>query len=105
MPDNQNGTFPFNRDSTAFAADYIGGFLRGCYEGWMPWLRHTGSYRAGNLRGCVGAWYDGSWFGKAARPYIRRVWRVQEQHPWLLPGWSRRELPCSSTHGCPQAPS
>ena len=35
-PDNQNGTFPFNRDSTAFAVDYIGGELRGCYEGWNP---------------------------------------------------------------------
>ena len=44
MPDNQNGTFPFNRDSTAFALDYLGAFLRGCQEGWVHWL---GEHRCG----------------------------------------------------------
>jgi hypothetical protein len=105
MPDNQNGTFPFNRDSTAFAVDYVGSFLRGCYEGWVTWLGNTGRYHPGNLRGCVGAWYDGSWFGPDARTYIHRVWSVQEKHPWLDPRWARRELPCSPTDGCPRAPS
>jgi hypothetical protein len=38
MPDNQNGTFPFNRDSTAFALDYLGSLIRGCCEGWVTWL-------------------------------------------------------------------
>ena len=40
-PDNQNGTFPFNRDSTAFVVDYLGAYLRGCYEGWAWWLTRT----------------------------------------------------------------
>ena len=35
MADNQNGTFPFNRNSTAFAVDYVASYLRGCYEGWI----------------------------------------------------------------------
>ena len=35
---NQNGTFPFNQQSTAFAADYLASQLRGCYEGWEWWL-------------------------------------------------------------------
>src|SRR5262249_31841624 len=43
MPDNQNGTFPFNRDSTAFAVDYLAAHLRGCYEGWERWLGQTGT--------------------------------------------------------------
>jgi hypothetical protein len=105
MRHNQNGTFPFNRDSTAFAVDYVGGFLRGCYEGWVTWLHHTGRYQPGNMRGCVGAWYDGAWFAPDARTYVDRVWRSQRERPWLRPGWSRRELPCSPAHGCPQAPS
>ena len=105
MKDNQNGTFPFNRDSTAFAVDYIGGFLRGCYEGWVTWLHHSGHYGPGNMRGCVGTWYDGAWFAPDARTYINRVWRSQRERPWLEPGWARRELPCSPTQGCPQAPS
>ena len=50
MADNQNGTFPFNRNSTAFAVDYIGAYLRGCYEGWITWLGP-----AGDLWGCVGS--------------------------------------------------
>ncbi len=33
MPDNQNGAFPFNRNSTAFAVDYLAAHVRGCYEG------------------------------------------------------------------------
>jgi hypothetical protein len=105
MEDNQNGTFPFSRDSTAFALDYVGAFLRGCYEGWVTWLRHSGHYRAGNMEGCVGAWYDGTWLAPVARDYVDRVWRAQRERPWLRPGWSRSELPCSTEHGCPQAPS
>ena len=56
MPGNQNGTFPFNRDSTAFAVDYLGAQLRGCYEGWERWLasdyrrRHLGLRRRVVLR-------------------------------------------------------
>jgi hypothetical protein len=105
MPNNQNGTFPFNRDSTAFAVDYFGAFLRGCYEGWMTWLGQTGKYAPGNLRGCVGTWYDGAWFAPNARLYIRRVWLTLQERPWLQPGWARREPPCLATRGCPEAPS
>src|SRR5438034_8548347 len=53
------GVFPWNRDSTAAAVDVLGGFLRGCYEGWVWWLRQHGNrsrgvYHAGDLWGCVG---------------------------------------------------
>jgi len=105
MPDNQNGTFPFNRDSTAFALDYLGAFLRGCDEGWMSWLGNTGHYRKNNLRGCVGVWYAGEWSGPTARTYVGRVWSTARERPWLSPRWVHAELPCSPQRGCPRAPS
>jgi hypothetical protein len=89
-PDNQNGTFPFSRDSTAFAVDYLGSQLRGCYEGWEWWLRGTGTsnYATGDLWGCVGAWYAGAWHSAAADGYIGRVQTEMNTRPWLDPGWT-----------------
>jgi len=89
MPDNQNGTFPHSRDSTAFALDYLGGFLRGCHEGWLPWLRETGkgSYGPGDIWGCVGTWYAGSWEVPAATEYAARVREILDRRVWLDPRW------------------
>ncbi len=88
MKANQNGTFPFSRDSTAFALDYIGSFLRGCDEGWMWWLSKTGDYRRGDLWGCVGVWYAGSWDSPAAREYVAGVRDLYDRRIWLDPGWA-----------------
>jgi hypothetical protein len=101
MPGNQNGTFPFNRQSTAFALDYVGGFVRGCYEGWMVWLENTGDYRRGDLLGCVGAWYGGAWHSPLARGYTGNIERALEERPWLDPEWARQTLPCDTERGCP----
>lgn len=89
-PDNQNATFPFSRDSTAFAVDYLASQLRGCYEGWEWWLRGTGTrnYATGDLWGCVGAWYAGAWHSAAADGYIGRVQTEMNTRPWLDPGWT-----------------
>jgi len=107
MPANQNGTFPFNRNSTAFAADYLGSQLRGCFEGWQRWLDNTGSggYSAGQLWGCVGAWYSGAWRDTAANGYISRVQDEQARRLWLRPNWRDIRPACSATWGCPQGPS
>jgi hypothetical protein len=101
-PDNQNGTFSFNRDSTAFAVDYLGGELRGCYEGWQFWLRGTSTraYRAGDLWGCVGTWYAGAWHTHDADRYIARVRGFLHARPWLDPGWPADKPNCSR-YGCP----
>ena len=102
MPDNQNGTFPFSRDSTAFAVDYISAFLRGCYEGWEHWLRTAGTptYAAGDVWGCVGSWFSGDWHSAGAERYVSRVRADISDRTWLQPGWPRDRPPCSS-HGCP----
>jgi hypothetical protein len=101
-PDNQNGTFPFNRNSTAFAVDYLGGELRGCHEGWESWLRQpgTGGYAAGDLWGCVGTWYAGAWHTSAADSYSGRVRRLMRSRPWLDRTWPGDKPGCTSS-GCP----
>jgi len=89
MPDNQNGTFPFNHRSTAFALDYVGAFLRGCDEGWIKWLDDAGGdYRPGDIWGCVGTWYAGAWKTTDALVYAGRVRAAEQARPWLRPGFS-----------------
>jgi hypothetical protein len=106
MPGNQNGTFPFSRDSTAFALDYLGGFLRGCQEGWVTWLDNlTRHYRPGHIWGCVGAWYSGDWRSAGALRYIRLVRWAMQHRPWLAPTWPEQHPPCSTDYGCPRGPT
>lgn len=92
------GIFPWNRDSTAAAVDVLGGWLRGCYEGWVWWLREHGNrshgvYHAGDIWGCVGAWYSGNWRdGTATTPdsaesYISRAEYWEQHRPWLHRGF------------------
>ncbi len=94
---NQNGTFPFNRNSTAFAADYLAAHLRGCYNGWEWWLNKTG----GDLWGCVGSWYSGDWHSAAADGYISRVKNEISNHRWLQASWPSEGPACDPTYGCP----
>lgn len=89
------GMYPWNRDSTAAAVDVLGGWLRGCYEGWVWWLREHGNrsrgvYHAGDIWGCVGAWYSGNWHdgpvrGPGGENYILRTQYWFKQRPWLRP--------------------
>jgi hypothetical protein len=91
------GVFPWNRDSTAASVDVLGGWLRGCYEGWVWWLRDHGSrargtYAGGDIWGCVGAWASGDWHDVSARDtsgerYLQRAQRFYALRPWLEPGF------------------
>lgn len=103
---NQNGTFPFNRDSTAYALDYLGAFLRGCQEGWVRWLGARGApYQPGHIWGCVGAWYAGAWWSADARRYVELVRTAERERRWLEPDWAEQRPPCSARLGCPQGAS
>jgi hypothetical protein len=104
MKANQNGTFPFNRNSTAFAVDYLAANLRGCYEGWEPWLSGAGpvAYKAGDLWGCVGNWYAGEWRTHRALGYIHRVRRELRHRTWLESDWRHIHPSCSVKYGCPR---
>lgn len=102
MPGNQNGTFPFNRQSTAFGVDYLAARLRGCYNGWEYWLKHSGSYTAGDLWGCAGAWYSGGWHSADANRYISRVQSELADFTWLQTDWPSNRPACDPAFGCPQ---
>jgi len=105
MRDNQNGTFPFNRNSTAFAVDYLAANLRGCYEGWISWLAEPGRtprYSPGDLWGCVGFWYAGEWKSARANGYISRVKNELHNRTWLESDWKRIKPSCSAKYGCPR---
>jgi hypothetical protein len=101
MPDNQNGTFPFSRNSTAFAVDYIGSYLRGCYEGWEHWLRSVGNYAPGDVWGCVGSWFSGDWHDSGAENYVSHARSSLTNHVWLQSDWPSNRPDCSSQYGCP----
>jgi hypothetical protein len=98
-PDNQNGTFPFSRNSTAFAVDYYGSQMRGCYEDWQWEL--GSSYAPGDLWGCVGSWYSGGWHDAAADGYAQRVQAAMNTQPWLTSTFAATKPPCDPTYGCP----
>jgi hypothetical protein len=98
MPGNQNGTFPFSRDSTAFAVDYLASQLRGCYEGWESWLDDG---TAGDIWGCVGAWYSGDWHSTAGEEYVSLVQNELTNLTWLASDWPTVKPPCHPTYGCP----
>ena len=95
---NQNGTFPFTRDSTAAAADYWGAYIRGCYEGWESWLTST----KGDLWGCVGSWYSGDWHSSAANTYIAHVQNNENTTIWLTASFddARQNYKCDLKYGC-----
>jgi hypothetical protein len=101
MPENQNGTFPFTIRSTAFALDYLASQVRGCYNGWQYWLKDSGKYAAGDLWGCVGAWYAGDWHSSAANGYISRVRKELANVTWLQDDWPGVRPSCDQTYGCP----
>jgi len=91
------GLFPWNKYSTAAAVDVLGGWLRGCYEGWVWWLGNPGDghpgYHADDIWGCVGAWFSGKWLdGQPSVPetgeaYISQIKHWYDVRPWLQPGF------------------
>jgi hypothetical protein len=90
----QNGTFPFNRDSTAFNLDYFGSVIRSCFEGWTSWLKtNWPTYGPGDLWGCAGLWYSGEWHTTAADGYIGRVKALLGDLIWLDPSWMAPQYP------------
>jgi len=86
------GTFPLSRDSTAFNLDYALMARRVCYEGWTNWLySYPGgnvAYRAGDLWGCIGNWYSGTWYGPGTQSYIDDVKANLSAKPWRA--WADR---------------
>ena len=73
-----NNSYPWSKNDTAFSLDYTLAWLRGCYEGW----EYFGKKARGDLWGCLGGWYSGSWRDSGALDYINRV-----QHNYNTKQW------------------
>ncbi len=80
------------RHFTAFNADYYGAIVRSYYDGKQTWLNTvTGNgkkYRRGDLRGSMGAWYSGRWWGPPERPiepYLKMIDRRKAEKIWKHP--------------------
>jgi len=76
-----DGTYPFAHGSTAWGLDYAMAWQRACYEGAFSWLVEDG-YAAGDVNGCVGAWYSGEWFDDLAVGYLADVGWNLDNRPW-----------------------
>jgi hypothetical protein len=97
--------WPMSRDDTAFNVDYMYGYTRVCYEGWTNYLYdHTPGtgYRAGDLWGCIGAWYSGGWYDQEAIHYINTVKMNLQNKGWSKPEFSNRS--CYSQPLTPDLP-
>lgn len=75
-------SMPWARDSTAFNIDYTLAELRGCYDSMSTYLGNT----TGNLAGCVGSWFSGSW-DPSGGAYWTRVNGFTQSKPWLNSGF------------------
>ena len=74
-------SWPNSEKSTAYAVDQQVAEMRGCYDGMSTYLGNT----RGNLWGCLGSWFSGSWDPSGGN-YAANVKRYYEQKPWL--DWS-----------------
>jgi hypothetical protein len=85
--------WPMARQDTAFNAEFVYGWLRNCYEGWADYLYNVTPapgyprYHAGDIWGCVGFWFSGSWYTQGAIDYIAKVQQYYNQKPWLQSGF------------------
>ena len=85
--------WPMSRDDTAFSAEYTYAMLRACYEGWTSYLNERDPlpgyprYHAGDIWGCLGRWFSGSWYSQGAVDYIAKVETALAEKAWLSPGF------------------
>lgn len=81
-----NAAWPAIADSTAMNADVTYAVWRSCFDGDEVWLNNSATpahpYRPGDLWGCVGRWFAGSWYTPAAEGYIQRVQRLLAERVW-----------------------
>lgn len=75
-------SWPNSQNSTSWNVDQQIAELRGCYDGQEPYLGNT----TGDLDGCLGQWYSGSWHDSGAQTYIGWVHNAFNAKAWR--GWS-----------------
>lgn len=82
-----------SRADTAFSAEYVYGLIRACYEGYTTYLNDRTPlpgyprYHAGDIWGCLGRWFSGSWYDQGAVNYIQKVKATLASKTWLKAGF------------------
>jgi hypothetical protein len=83
--------WPAVTDSTAMNADVTYAIWRSCFDGDEIWLNNSATpahpYRPGDLWGCVGRWFAGSWYTPGAENYIQRVQHLLAERVWQQPSF------------------
>jgi hypothetical protein len=81
----EKASWPGIGRSTAMNADTAYAIWRSCYDGYETWLNtvpHVGTYRAGDVWGCVGRWFAGRWHTAPAQQYIAKVKLYLRERIW-----------------------
>jgi len=87
------GTYPASEKSTAFNADFTYARWRTCYEGWIDYMTKNPAYKAGDMWGCIGAWYTGQYLNGKETEYVAAVKEELEQRDWENPRFTERKKP------------
>jgi hypothetical protein len=78
--------------STAMNVDAAYAIWRSCYDGYEIWLNNEPrgrQYHAGDLWGCVGRWYAGSWYTPPAELYVSVVKEYLQERVWQQPDFNQ----------------
>lgn len=76
--------------STAMNADVTYAVWRSCYDGYEIWLNDSSAgrpYHSGDLWGCVGRWFAGSWYTPEANEYVGEVKDLVRERIWMQSGF------------------
>lgn len=82
--------------STAMNLDAAYAIWRSCYDGYEVWLNNEPrgqQYKAGDVWGCVGRWYAGSWYTPEADYYIAEVMQDLRDQIWEQPSFRNQQQP------------
>jgi hypothetical protein len=85
-----NAAWPGFDDSTAMNVDVMYAIWRSCYDGDEVWLNgepRGKQYAAGDVWGCIGRWYAGSWYTAQADHYIAEVRQYMNERIWESPAF------------------
>lgn len=79
------GLLPMGMASTAVNVDYFAATMRWYFDGRATWFNDVErgrQYAAGDLWGCIGAWYAGRWHTSEAEWYVDHVKDYLDQRVW-----------------------
>ena len=86
--------WPALSTSAAMNVDVAYAIWRSCYDGDEVWLNDQPrgkQYSAGDVWGCVGRWYAGSWYTAGANRYIASVKTYMNERIWEQPSFTARQ--------------